>query len=209
IVKISAFGVRKLAEHSVLHHSQHHHFGCAITAVLENKAVLACDFGGIHRFPTLFDGGERRNFDGCMLAIFHRAHRHWGVPVPGSSDVNDVEIELGKIFEVPLALAETRRLRLARISYGFLRVSHFFRHKVADRFDLYVFYCEEIFQQAASAAAYANNSQADVFSWLERDAHHGCGATLLCLSVEFATQNVARNQQPRTAGHAALHEMSP
>ena len=95
IVQISAFGMRDLAESSILHHSQHHHFGCAITTVLEKHAVLARSFGGIYQFPTLFERRTRRHFDRCVLAVFHHVHRHRDMPVPGCGDVNDIEIELG------------------------------------------------------------------------------------------------------------------
>ena len=90
----------------------------------------------------------------------------------------------------------------------FLRLRHFFRHQVADRLDLYIFDCEQIPQQAGTASADADNSQAHPFSRLERDADHGRARTLRCAGKQVRTQNVGRNYESRTAHRGALHETS-
>ena len=83
----------------------------------------------------------------CFPFVIAR-ERHRNVPVPGSSNVNNVEVELVKILEIPLSLAEPCWFRLTGVrARHLLRVHHFFRHQIADRLDLHTFDCEQILQQ--------------------------------------------------------------
>ena len=77
-----------------------------------------------------------------MLAILHGADGHGNVPVPWGRDVNDVEVELAQILEIPFTLAEPCGLGLACGCDCLLRTRHFFRYQIADCLDLYIFNCE-------------------------------------------------------------------
>src|ERR1700686_4591558 len=101
--------------------------------------MLASSLGNIDEVPTLLQCCTGRHFDRSMLAILHGAERHWNVPVPWGRDVDDVELELGQILEIPFALAETCGLCLACVCDRLLCFRHFLRHQIADRFDLYLF----------------------------------------------------------------------
>src|SRR5262245_44466594 len=112
--------------------------------------MLACGLGGIDDFPAFVESGAGRNLDSGVLAVLHGTYGHGDVPIPGCSDVNDVEVELSQVFEVPLAFAETRGLWLAGVGHGFLSMRYFLRHQIADGLDLDVLNREQIFQQTAA-----------------------------------------------------------
>ena len=80
----------------------------------------------------------------ACLPFFMALSCHGNVPVPWGRDVDDVELELGQVLEIPFALAEPCGLRLACVCDCLLRSRHFLRHQVADRLDLYIFNGEQI-----------------------------------------------------------------
>src|SRR6185437_4406810 len=130
------------------------------------------------------------------------------MPVPRGCYIDDVEFELSQILEVPLALAEACWLWLARFCDRLLRSRNFFRHQIANRLDFYLFDCEQILQQAGTAPADADNSQAYLLSCFERDADHGGVRVLRCIGIEVRTHNVHRSQESRTANRGALYKTS-
>src|SRR6266550_3101645 len=144
--------------------------------------MFASRFGGIDEVPALLQSCTGRHFDGSMLAVLHNVERHWNVPVPRGGYVDDVEFELGQILEIPFALTEPCWLRLVCVCDRLLRSRHFFRHQIADRFDFYLFNGEQILQQAGTASADADNSQAHLLSCLERNADHRRVNTFRCAS---------------------------
>src|SRR4051794_36520260 len=95
-------------------------------------------------FPALLKSGAGRHFDSRMLPILHDVNCHGYVPVPRRRDVNDVEIELGKVLEIPIALTEALRLRVARIGDSLLGMRYFLRYQVANCFHLDIFYCKQV-----------------------------------------------------------------
>src|ERR1035438_9581988 len=101
------------AEDSIPYHAEDHHLGRAITAVLENDAMLASNLGSIDEVPALLQCCTGGHFDGSMLAILHGAERHRNVPVPWGGYVDEFEFEFGQILEIPFALAEPCGLCLA------------------------------------------------------------------------------------------------
>src|SRR5690242_10755890 len=110
------------------------------------------------------------------------------MPVPRGCCIDDVEFELGQILEVALALAEACWLWLARFCDRLLRSRNFFRHQIADRFDFYLFNCEQILQQTGTASANADNSQAYLLSYLQRYAGHGGVRVFRYVGIEVRTQ---------------------
>src|SRR3984893_14485825 len=198
--------MRDFAKESATYHAQDHHLGRTIAAVLQNDAMLASGFRSLDEVPALLQSCTGRHFDGSMLAILHDAERHRNVPVPRGGYVDDVELELGQILEIPFALAEPCGFWLAWVCDRLLRSRHFFRHQIADRLHLHIFNCEQILQQAGTASADADNSQTHAVCRLERDTDHGRVRTLGCAGTEVGTQNVIRNQKPRTADRGALYE---
>src|SRR5437764_10366370 len=96
------------------------------------------------------------------------------MPIPWGCDVNHVEIELIEALEIRIALAEAGGLWLPRIGDCLLCQRHFFGDQVADSFDLYFFYCQQVLQQAGSASAHPDDPQAYLISGLKRDADHSC-----------------------------------
>ena len=142
VVEISRLAVGDFAEKSITNHTQDHHFVRAITTILQNDAVLASGFGGIDEIPALLQCCTGGDLDGSMFAILHGADCHGNVPVPRGGDVDDVEIELGQVLEIPFAVAEADGLCLACVRDRLLRSRHFLRYQVADRLDLYSFNCK-------------------------------------------------------------------
>ena len=53
VVEISRFSMCNFAEDSIPHHAEDHHLSRAITAVLENDAMLASGLGSIDEVPAL------------------------------------------------------------------------------------------------------------------------------------------------------------
>jgi hypothetical protein len=148
-----------------------------------------------------------------MLPILHDVNCHRYVPVPRRRDVNDFEIELGQLLEIPIALTEALRLRLARIGDSLLGMRYFFRYQVANCFDLDIFYREQVTQQAAASTTDTDDSQAHPLSRFEGHVDHGrsrifAGLPLLCIVWCLCARKLARNYRARANGHALLQKAS-
>ena len=139
VVEIGRFPMRDFSEESVPHHAQHHHLVSAITAVLQNDAMLASGLRGVDDVPAFLQCRTDRHLDCSMLAILHGAERHRNMPVPWSRYIHDVEFESGQILEIEFTLAESGGLGLACVRDRLLRSRHFLRHQITDRFDVYLF----------------------------------------------------------------------
>src|SRR5438552_10738453 len=125
VVEISPLSMRDFAEESITHHAQDHHLSRAITAVLQDDAMLASSLRRIDEVPALLQCCTGRHFNGSMFAILHNAERHRNVPVPWGRYIDDVKVGLGQVLEIPFVLAEPCGLRLACVCAPLLRARHF------------------------------------------------------------------------------------
>src|SRR5580658_10257932 len=68
VVQVSRLAMRDFAEKTIPHHAEDHHLVRAVTAVLEDNAMLARSLGSIDDFPALLQRRAGGYFDGGMLA---------------------------------------------------------------------------------------------------------------------------------------------
>src|SRR6185436_5504305 len=95
----------EFAEQTAAYHVEDHWLGIVVTAVFHDEAMASHFFGSVDKLPTVLDGVSCRNFGAYMLACFQGRQGLRHMPLPGRSDVNEIEIvAFGKLFEISLTI---------------------------------------------------------------------------------------------------------
>jgi len=96
IVNVRAFGVLDLAEKPLPDQVERQHLRLAVAAVLELHAMATGALARLHERPALLERQRCGHFDRHVLAMLHRVERDRRMQLPGTGDVDEIDIRLAQ-----------------------------------------------------------------------------------------------------------------
>ena len=149
IVDVSALGMGDRARPGE-NHALDNRLPVIVTAVFEHDTVAAGALGGFNKLPALLETYRGGNLNPHVFAGLHGSHGKGGMQIPGSGDVDQVQVLLEETLP-GIWTAEVERRGLARITDLAGGAIGVLGAQISDGFDLHAFTGEKLVKQVVPA----------------------------------------------------------